>query len=143
MQPASEAIPKRRRPWYLTWLTVLVLFFALLNLLRMLAALRQWSYLKELPLSVAPLYLALSGAFWFAAGLPLAIGLWFGRRWARTAAWIAGLMYLLYYWVDRVWLAQPQTLATRWPFALMLSIGLLIFLFVTLWVPRGKAYFRR
>lgn len=139
----ADRRPKRKRPWHVEYLAALVLGFALLNLLRAIEAGRNWQLLDYLPISVPPLYLLLSGAIWALIGLLLAVGLWFGFRPAWLGAQVVFLFYAGYYWLDRLWLAEPPALAIRWPFLVVLTILLLVLAFGSLWLPGGRAFFRK
>ena len=143
MMSVTETTGKQKRPWYLTWLAVLVFLVAVINLLRFLGAIRQWQLLNLLPLSIDPLYMALSGAVWALVGLPMAAGLWLGWRWVWIGLQAAGLIFAIYYWIDRLWLAQASTLIDRWPFVLLLTISLLIYLFSSLWAPGARTFFHQ
>ncbi|MBN1669361.1 MAG: hypothetical protein JW862_19890 [Anaerolineales bacterium] len=139
----APAKAKRKRPERLEFLALLVLVFALLNLLRVIETVQEWQLLENLPLSVSPLYLLLSGAIWALVGFILAAGIWWGWRPAWLGTQVACLAYGVYYWLDRWLLAEPNVLAVRWPFMLLLTILFLLFAFASLWLPAGRAYFRR
>jgi hypothetical protein len=68
-------------------------------------------------------------------------GLWFGYRWAWFAGQIVVLAYALFYWLDRLFLATSDVLASRLPFEAGLTIGLVLFCFGVLWLPASRRYF--
>ena len=63
--PGSEPFPpeerrRKKRPFLVTLLAVLVLFISCINLIRLIEAIRTWDFLVSLP-GVSPLYIALTG----------------------------------------------------------------------------------
>ncbi len=135
--------PARKRPFSVTLLAVGVLIFTVLNWLRLIESIRQWDLLVSYPISVSPLYLAVSGACWGLAGLPLVWGLYFGCAWVLLPAKIAVPFYGAYYWIDKLWLAQPAAIATRWPFMAAVTLAALAFTFWTLTRPKARQFFRQ
>jgi hypothetical protein len=140
---ASRSTQHVPRPFSVTLLAVTVLIFTSLGWLRMIEAIRLWSLLTDLPLSVSPLYLASSGAFWGLVGLPLVWSLYWGHRWVSRPVQFAAPAYALYYWFDRLFLAQDIAIAVRWPFAVGLTFILLAFTFWTLSRRRARAFFNK
>ena len=130
-----------KRPLFVTWLLVLVLIFTGGQWLRFAAALQDWTFLAELPLSVPPAYLAASGLLWGLLGLGLLYGLWRGQTWAPRALQVTVLAYSLYYWIDRLWLAVPGPAQANRPFALFATLGLLVWIFATLRRKDVHAFF--
>lgn len=109
-----------RRPLCVTLFALLVLALALLNGIRAWAAIAQREALAEFAARPGPWYLATTGLFWLAVGLPLYTGLALGRNRARIASIFAVPAYLLYYWVDRLWL-RAGPVSANWPFMLAVS----------------------
>jgi hypothetical protein len=130
---------RRSRPLSVTLLALGVLTLAGINLLRFVVSLQQWSFLSEI-LSVSPLYLAGSGLVWALVGLTLALGIWFGRRWSVLGAWLAGLAYSLYFWLDRL-LVAAGGVGSNWLFALELNLFLLVLMYVCLANRKAKDFF--
>jgi hypothetical protein len=108
-------VSKPTRPWSVTWLALFVLIIAGSNLIRSMEAIRQWQFLAQ-TIKVSPLYLAASGAFWAAAGFPLAWAIW--RGWRMTNIWtlVAACAYSIYYWFDHLVMARESL--TNWRFAI-------------------------
>ena len=119
----------------------LVLMITGLAWLRFAATLQDWTFLAELSLSVPPAYLAASGLLWGLIGLGLVYGLGRGQAWAPRALLIATVAYSGYYWLDRLWLAVPGPAQANWPFALIATLGLLVWIFATLQRTDVHAYF--
>ena len=128
--------PTHRRLLSVTFLALMVFIGAILNLLRLGLALRNWAYLSELLSSVEipsifPAYLAVSGLVWGLVGLLLAWGIWKGESWAPRFLFAVLLVYSAYYWIDRLFLSGYPQRISNWPFAL--SVNLLILLW-SVWV---------
>ncbi|HBX68826.1 MAG TPA: hypothetical protein DEH25_05435 [Chloroflexi bacterium] len=114
---------------------------ALLGWLRFIEVLRQWKYLLDLSPAPPVLYLALTGLIWGLAGSALVWGLVLGSSWAPRFLQITAILYTLAYWADRLLLADPTAIATRWPFALSLNLALLALSFWVLLRPQTRQYF--
>jgi len=130
---------QNNRPALITLLSILFALVSLFSLLKFSQALLQWSSLKNLPLSISPAYLAIDGLVWWATGLILSLALWRGKSWSRPAVMILSMVYSLEFWVDKIWIAEPEGLAQRWPINLILTImGLcMILLILSLKSSRG------
>lgn len=124
------------RPASVTLLALLVLTVTAWNAVRLGAAISSWQVLIEY--GAKPLYLVLSGAFWQIIGITVFIGLWWGKVWARKAAFLAAAGYAAWYWFDRLILQTPRA---NWPFALAVTFVLLVFTFATLFYRSSKGYF--
>ena len=144
---ASPSQKKRpHRPFSVTLLAVGVLTTAGIHLIRLLQAIQNWDFLAELP-GVSPLYLALTGFFWAAAGFPLGLALLYGAPGAPAVARLMAAVYTIYYWSGRFLAAYAagsiQAAGFAWGFAALLTV---IFLGLFYWIlsrPKAKAYFRR
>ncbi len=134
---------KPKRPILVTALILLVLSYTSLGWFGFLEAQRNWQFLNDLPLAVPPQYLALRNLFWGLAGIPLVWGLWVGRHWAWSATQIAAISYASYYWLDRLFLADPSAIAGRWPFVLGLTLICLLYTFVVLRLPVSRRFFKK
>jgi hypothetical protein len=130
---------RRSRPLSVTLLALGVLTVAGINLLRFVVSLQQWNFLEEI-LSVSPLYLAGSGLVWSLVGLALALGLWFGKRWSVPGAWLTGLAYSLYFWLDRL-LVAAGGVGSNWLFVLVLNLLLLVLMYACLANRKAKDFF--
>jgi hypothetical protein len=123
---------KPGRPFWLSVLAVLFLLLVAAGWLRFAEAWRFWDLLAKFAEKPGPLYLLLGGAAWGLAGLPAAIGLWFGWRWAIRVAWIAAVFYPLTYWLDRLLIDRAPQALTAWPFSLVVTLLWLGFVFINL-----------
>jgi len=129
-----------KRPFNVTIILVVVLIFSLLNLLRLVAAILGWHTLAGLPLKVLLLYLILTAAFWTLTGFSLAVGLYLRRRWSAWLAWGAVILYPLYYWIDRLFIADRSAIASRTPFLVAATLLLCAFTLWTLSCAKTKSY---
>jgi hypothetical protein len=128
------------RPFRVTLLAMGVLTIASLSLLRLVEAVRQWTFLNSLT-GVSPVYQALTGLIWASVGLPLVWGLW--RAHARAAKFTPGylLVFALYYWLDRIWVANHAITLTNWPVTAALTVIGLAYTFWALRTRASKDYF--
>lgn len=140
--PSENQAPSRRsRPIFVTMLAVGVLIIASLYLLRLVGAVRQWQFLSDLG-GVSPLYLALTGFIWASAGLLLFWGLWRGHARAARFAPVYLLVFALYYWLDRIVLANHAVSLANWPVTAGLTVVGLAFMFFALRVRASRDYFK-
>jgi uncharacterized membrane protein (DUF2068 family) len=130
-----------KRPRGVTLLALGVLIIAVLNLTRLLTAIRIWLFLEEI-LPFSGLYLIATGLIWAGSGLPLFWGLWRGLSWAPDFCWIAAIAYLIYYWLDRLLLANHPGRQANLPFAAGASLVVILLIYWILSRPKTKAYFR-
>ena len=141
MQPVSRwgrsRLKSSQRPRLLIWFSVGVVGFSICYLMRLALSFVQCN----LPLSVPFWYLPLTGAIWGVVGMTAAYGLFRGDLWApRLVRW-GTVVYTLWYWLDRIFLACNDYRRLTWP--LMLVITLLAVL-CTYWIlsrPAIREYF--
>ncbi len=132
--------PGGKRPWPVTLLAALVLLLTVQGAVRFAAALWNWPVLITYAPQPGPLYIALGGLAWLAAGGVTLYGMLTPRPWARTAALAFCLGYPLYTWLDRL-LIQADPQRPDAPFALLVTAVWLIFSTLTLF--GAKRYFSR
>jgi hypothetical protein len=96
-------------------------------------ALWLWDVLTYYQVSVSPLYLALSGAAWGIGSLFAALWLVLRRRAAPLVSSLAASGMLAWYWLDRLLLTRAEAAQVNTPFALGVSLLVLLFAWV---VPR-------
>lgn len=136
---ATQFFTPYSRPFSVTLLVFGVLIIAGINLYRCIQAIVQWRFLAGL-LPALPSYLMLSGLFWSLMGFPLAWRLWRGHhKAARLTLWFV-LVYIIYYWLDRLLLRQGSA-HDNLPFTLGLTVLVVIFIVWTLTRPGTKAFF--
>jgi len=122
--PNQENFPGQElhRPTGIRILSYLFLFVGLFHFLKFSLVILSWSTLGRLPLTVHPFYLAADGLMWCGFGLIIAWGLWTGKRWSSIAAIVISSLFGLIFWVDKIWIAEPEGLMQRWPVNLILTI---------------------
>jgi hypothetical protein len=126
-----------RRPRLLFWFGLGVVGFALSYLVRLVLSFVQ----PDLPLSVPPWYLPLTGAIWCAAGSTAAFGLFRGLSWAPGLMRWGAVAYALWYWSDRIFLACSDYLQLTWPVALVITLLAILCIFWIFSRPKIRSYF--
>jgi hypothetical protein len=129
---------KKTRPIGITVLSILVLWLAAWNGLRLGEATVFWKTLGEY--GAAPLYISASGGVWLIAGLFLVWGLWKGKTWGWVSTFAGTIGYTAWYWFDRLVLQKPHA---NWPFVLVANIVLLLLILVILFSHPTRRYFQR
>jgi len=128
------------RPIRVTLLTWLTLALVLWNGLRLLQAIFFWSILKEYQAAPGPVYIAISGGFWFLSALLIARGIWQGKTWAWAGTIGSAAGYGSWYWFDRLVLEEPHA---NWPFALTFTVLLAGIFGLLLFNHKTRAYFNK
>jgi hypothetical protein len=141
-----------KRPWSVTLLVLGVLILTGLNLTRFGLSLIDWSFLASQP-GVSPYYLAITGFIWTVAGSFLVWGLWRPKAWAPTLMQAEALTYVLYYWLDLLFLKDHTvsgaasilraTIPTNWLFSASITVIYLTFMQWALSRSNVKIYFTR
>ena len=139
-RPDSPADRPVSRPFSVTLLIGVVLIFTGLNLLRLVLTIQSWQFLDSL-LPISPWYLALTGLVWSLLGCALIWGLWRGLAWAPAAARLISGIYVLYYWIDRLFATHRVGLEASWPFTLVFCLLILIWIFWTFTRRKARNYF--
>ncbi len=149
-KPASSQVEVHtqinKRPISVTLLAAGVLIITVINLIRFGLSIRYWSFLSSRS-GISPLYLALTGLIWGAAGLALLWGLWKAKKWAPTLMQAVGLTYALYYWLDHIFLMDHPVNGTTGilhavlPFSVGVTVTCLVFMVWTLGRTKVKVYF--
>ena len=88
-----------------------------------------------------PIYIAGTGAFWALTGFFLLWSWWNGRPYTRAALLTAGGLYAAWSWADRLFV-QTEVRA-NWPFDLLITIILLVFVSAVVLNPKNLNYFQR
>lgn len=130
----------RKRPFSVTLLIWLVLSLSAWGVVRWLAALRWWDVLAEFGARLSPLYLSITGVGWAVLGGVLLWGLFSGKRWTPLAVLISIILWLMEYWVERIFFESPRA---NLPFALSVSILLLIVALISTRNRRTRKFFIR
>lgn len=124
------------RPVGITFLGITVIIVAISNGLRLCEAVFFWKILGKYHAS--PIYLAITGAFWFITGSILAFEILRRKSWA-WAGTIAGIScYAAWYWVDRL---EIEIQHANGPFALALTVLFLGISTMILFSKNSRGYF--
>jgi hypothetical protein len=142
--------PSNKRPWSVTLLALGVLIITVINLIRFVLSIRYWSFLSSRS-GISPIYLALSGFIWSAAGLILLWGLLKPKIWAPNLMYAVALTYALYYWLDHIFLMEHSVidatgvirvlLPSNWQFSAGVTVVILAYMAWTLRRSKVKAFF--
>jgi len=130
----------QKRPFGVTLLLWLVLSLSAWGAIRLFAAFRWWNVLSEFGARLSPLYLSITGAGWIVVGAMLLWSLFSGRSWARLAIPISIFLWVMEYWVERVFFESSRA---NFFFALMVSILLFIVASVSAFNQKTKRFFIR
>jgi len=123
---------KRWRKWRWVLSLVSAAFIALTGWLRLSGALRNFNYLREIRLFPGPTYIAISGgvrAFLFTAAFVL---LFLRARSALFFTRSIAAAYLLWMWVDRIFLGTREAFRFYLASTLLISAFMLFFAFALL-----------
>jgi hypothetical protein len=118
---------------------IIVLSFIIVALtegLRLFEALFFWNVLAKYHAS--PFYLGITGAFWLISASTLVFGIWQKKTWG-WAGTIGGIIcFAGWYWIDRIFIELPHT---NWPFALGMTILLLLISTFIIFGLKTRNYF--
>ena len=135
----NESVPSKR-PFSVTLLLWMVLTLSAWGVVRLVAALRWWDVLYEFEASLSPLYLSITGAGWGVAGGVLISGILRRKQWTPLAVFTSILVWLIEYWIERVFF---QSARANLPFALTLSILVIIIAWILAKLPDTKYFFAK
>ena len=113
-------------PFRVTLLLWLVLFITAWNGLRLWTALAWQKVLTEFSAQPATWITALSGCIWMVTGVLIIWGIWQNKAWTVKILVGAAAGYSAWYWSERLIFQEPRP---NWPFAVLLNVVLLIFIF--------------
>jgi hypothetical protein len=127
-----------KRSFGVTLLLWMVLILSAWGAVRFFAALRWWDVLSEFEAGLSPLYLSITGAGWGVAGGVLFVGTWSSKAWARPAIAISALLWLIEYWIERIFFQSPRG---NLPFALTCSTTVILITLTLTVLPYIKSFF--
>ena len=130
----------RKRPFGVTLLLWLVLSLSAWGTVRLFAALRFWDELNEFGARLSPLYLSITGAGWAVVGGVLLWGLFSGKLWTRRAVPASIFLWLVEYWIERIFFESPRE---NLLFALMASILLVTVTLISALHRKTRQFFIR
>ena len=117
-----------------------MLVLSLSGWLRLERSFARWDDLNQAGLQPGPLYLAITGALAGLAGLAVCLALWRRFRWAPGLTHAVLVGWIIWLWVDRLWIARSPAALTNWPFLLGACALLLAGTIYAL--QRGRNHFR-
>ena len=131
-----------KRPWQIYPLLLIIVIFTTSNWARVWNSVQLMDFLNELPLSVSPWYLMISGAVWGLLGILAAvIMVWRG---CSRAPWMVPLMaaaYSVNFWIEQLFIMVSPLRRVNWPFVIVADIIIVIFAFITFKQPgMGEFY---
>jgi hypothetical protein len=125
------------RPVGIQIYTLILVFTAIGNGLRLVEAIFFWKTLGEFHANAT--YITVSGGIWMLAALFLVIGTWSGKTWAWVLNPFGVIGYVTWYWLDRLFLQFPRA---NWPFALIITVMVLIFFTSIYFTKNTRLYFK-
>ena len=134
MTPQNQKNP---RPPGVVILTGYTLFLVLWNIIRMGNAIFFWDSLKNY--GSFPAYISISGGIWCTAGLLILGGLWKGIPVVWNISYFASAGYFLWYWIDRLFIENPNQ---NWLFVVFLSSIIFIIYIFILSSRKTRTYFQ-
>jgi len=140
-EPSAEKSQRQSRPRNITVLSIFVLLISLYHLLKLSQVITQWEMLTALPITVSPFYLAADGFVWGVSGLILSWCLWTGQTWAAKAGLILTLLFAGVFWIDLIWISEPEQLQTRWLINLVFTMLGLSAVFLSLNLTNSRVFF--
>ena len=130
----------QKRPFSVTLLLWLVLSLSAWGVVRLLGALRWWKVLNEFGARLSPVYLSTTGVAWIVVGIVLLWSLFSGKAWARLAIPASIFVWIIEYWIERMFFESPRA---NFFFALIASILLSIVTFAIASNQKTKKFFIR
>lgn len=129
-----------KRSFGVTLLLWTVLMLTAWGIVRLLAALRFWNVLIEFGARLSPLYLFVTGAGWVVAGCVLFLSMWNGKAWGRVAIPAAAVIWVIQYWIERLFFQSPRS---NWPFSLIATFVLLVIPIASALHRNTKSFFKK
>jgi hypothetical protein len=130
----------QKRPFGVTMLLWLVLSLSAWGAVRLFAAFRWWNVLNEFGARLSPLYLSTTGVGWLVVGGVLLWSLFRGKTWVRLGIPISIFLWVIEYWVERMFFEAPRA---NFFFALIASILLFILTFASAFNQKTRQFFIR
>ena len=130
----------RPRPFGVTLLLWMVLMLIVWGATRFFASLHWRAVLAQFESGLSVGYLSVTGAGWGLAGGVLLWSLFMAKPWTRLAILIAVIVWLIEYWVERLFFESSHI---NWPFAAVVSLLVLGITLVSTLHDHTKEFFTR
>lgn len=137
----EKSIRPPKRPRMVTVICLMFLLIGVSHLFKFIQVLLNLRILQSLPLTVSPVYLAVDGLVWGVSGLILSWGLWTGQTWAGKAGLVLTLFFAAAFWIDLIWISEPEQLQTRWLINLVFTALGLSAVFLSLNLANSRIFF--
>lgn len=114
------------------WIRLLVYGLAIISIggwLRLTTALRLTPWLQQFQSTPGVPYLVISGAVVCLLACVTAVAAWRCERWAQRIVRIFAVIYVAWYWINRLVFNQSPITQTNWLFALGMTILGLVYVF--------------
>lgn len=121
---------KARGRWRRITALSIAFLYALMGWVRLRESLRYFLYLQSIQLYPGPLYLAVSGG---AAGAVFTAAFFlilFRSRIAPVYVRIISLVYIAWWWADRIWLGRPEAFERQVFLSTLVTLVTLLFAFI-------------
>lgn len=129
------------RPRTVTWLALAVFLLSASNLLHAAQVFLNEAYLRQLRLSVPPMYLGVSSLTWAITFGAASVGLWRMRPWGRWLTLGAVSLYHLHAWLVRILFDASAYARQVWPWQAIISVVTLVVMWGILWWPGVRSAF--
>lgn len=120
-----------KRPWLVLLLLVISLIFTASAVMRVWNGVQYWGFLDDLPMSVSPLYLVVTGSVWGIFGILAAIWVWWGQSRASQLVTTGALVYSLQFWLEQLFVMTNPLRRVNWPFLAVLTVVSLLIVFLS------------
>ena len=129
-----------KQPFRVTLLLWLVLILTTWNFIRFWTALAWREVLNEFSSQPTSAIITVSGAVWMFIGIFILWSMWQRKAWAAKMLLGAAAGYTVWYWSERlIW----QTPHPNWLFAVIVNLGLLVFILSTTKLLMREAHERQ
>jgi len=115
-------------PLRISLLFFLVMLFTGWNIIRVWTVLSWWSTTHEFSIHPPAWILIISGILWALAGFFLMWGIWRREAWMKNLLFGVTMGATVWYWSERLLWQMPRP---NWPFAVILNLILIVFIFFT------------
>jgi hypothetical protein len=107
-----------------------------------LSGLLAWFSLPDLPYAVPLTYLLIRNGLWGVWGLLAAFGAFFGMTWAPRLILWGGSAIVIWYWLDRLFLAQSGYSRANWPISAIVTVLAMVSVGWVLSRPAVQTYYQ-